>query len=107
MRVKRNLCCSRVSLHHPPGVGCSLREAAQVRKYLNSSTQHTQVMEMSVSQEVLLLLQTLRTQHPDLTEEEQPPVERRVELVEAQQWGASTSWKSLSIRDLSIFSRHS
>lgn len=62
---------SHVSLHHPVGVVCSLREALQVRQHLAGDTEHAQLIQVSVSQDVLLFLQTLVTQLDHLREDRQ------------------------------------
>lgn len=62
---------SHVALHHPVGVVCSLREALQVRQHLTGDTEHAQLIQVSVSQDVLLFLQTLVTQLDHLREDRQ------------------------------------
>lgn len=78
---------SHVSLHHPVGVVCSLREALQVWKHLAGNTEHTQLGQVSVGQNVLLLLQTLLTQLHHLRED------RQKDLLDRRKWSTySERW---------------
>lgn len=53
------------------GVVCSIREALHVGKHLAGYAEHTQLIQVSVGQDVLLFLQTLMTQLDDLREDRQ------------------------------------
>lgn len=86
------LCHSHVSLHHPAGIVCSLRETPKVWKHLTSNPQHTQVIQMSVSQDVLLFLQTLQTQFHDLREAIQNVQERVAGQKKVMQTHQKTVW---------------
>lgn len=53
---------SQVSLHHPAGECSCLREFMHEGQHLAGDAEHTQLVQVGVSQDVLLLPQTLTAQ---------------------------------------------
>lgn len=60
-----------VSLHHPVGIICGIREAVHVGKHLASNTENTQLTQVGVSQDIFLFLQTFLTQLDNLGQDSQ------------------------------------